>query len=723
MPCRWPILLTMRTMHRASSPAVGRPPLRRRASSAASAGPILAALATTAMAQTPDPAAQYERSVLTNVTEQPYASGTVADLSLPRSVLAAIVDDEIQTSYRRANQVVYADVPRRQPTPPASPERSADTSWIEVRVHELPETLTEYATLPDDRPALRGFRMPVGAGSVSEWPTATPEDPTLRAAAALVARRLATDGLLATTARAIELIGVDRVAGAEDGGVGLLARVGLPVDLLRHFADDDESGLLPAMTSMLASGADVEEVVRRLGVVPFAFEPSMAGFVIADEAGGGELELLRLQLPKGTYWRGRGGGDPVDVAGQLAERVPDVPMLITIGQTHLARFRDTAASWRRPPGARMLVVAEPFEVSRWAQDSGKGGYSADGRPATIVPRFASRRHDAPECNVGDSLISHGLRASGHQAGQSPLLFQGGNVLGVHDPATDAVILLLGESEIARNTSLGLTTEQVRAAFERELGADRSIVLPSASYHLDFEVSPRVIDGALVAFVNDHDAACRIILEAGLAPLVEGGVLTADAAAAARAALAAGDDRSFLGLVAGPLYGRSRQGAYPLSLADRFGRDDADSGIGNLQRYLVALDLLIAATLEPQQVTSVPTAQAYLRSLSRSAARRRALHARLEAEGWRLVKVPSLSAGDRSICALNGIHDRSRYIMPAYGGLYAALDAAAQATFEAELGPAVSVIPIRCGEAQRRVGGVHCSASAFVRSGSSGATSE
>ncbi len=55
--------------------------------------------------------------------------------------------------------------------------------------------------------------------------------------------------------------------------------------------------------------------------------------------------------------------------------------------------------------------------------------------------------------------------------------------------------------------------------------------------------------------------------------------------------------------------------------------------------------------------------------------------------------------------------RQRYIMPAYGGFYAPLDEAAAEAFAAEL-EGVEVVPILCGESQRRVGAVHCSVSAY-----------
>jgi hypothetical protein len=51
-------------------------------------------------------------------------------------------------------------------------------------------------------------------------------------------------------------------------------------------------------------------------------------------------------------------------------------------------------------------------------------------------------------------------------------------------------------------------------------------------------------------------------------------------------------------------------------------------------------------------------------------------------------------------------------MPAYGGIYAPLDQAAKAAFEAAFGGRVRVVPVLCGESQRRSGAIHCSVSAL-----------
>jgi len=110
----------------------------------------------------------------------------------------------------------------------------------------------------------------------------------------------------------------------------------------------------------------------------------------------------------------------------------------------------------------------------------------------------------------------------------------------------------------------------------------------------------------------------------------------------------------------------------------------------------------------------PHSAAYLRSFQRRDAERRDLAATLRKWGYEVVKIPSLPEEKRGIDYLNGVHDRERYLMPAWGGLFAPLDDAARETFEKALGPGTSVVPVLSSESQRRGGAVHCSLSACTR---------
>jgi hypothetical protein len=104
------------------------------------------------------------------------------------------------------------------------------------------------------------------------------------------------------------------------------------------------------------------------------------------------------------------------------------------------------------------------------------------------------------------------------------------------------------------------------------------------------------------------------------------------------------------------------------------------------------------------------ATAYLLSMRRRQMERQVVAQALAREGFRIVGVPSTSEAGRSLTTINGVHARGVYYMPAYGGLYAEFDRAAQAAFESELGPDVRVVPILCGESMRREGALHCAVS-------------
>ena len=101
----------------------------------------------------------------------------------------------------------------------------------------------------------------------------------------------------------------------------------------------------------------------------------------------------------------------------------------------------------------------------------------------------------------------------------------------------------------------------------------------------------------------------------------------------------------------------------------------------------------------------------LRDLEQS---RQAQIRELQKLGWKVVPIPSLPDMYRTINYVNGIHDRTRYLMPAQGGFYAFLDEAAGNAFKQALGPEIAIIPIFSAASQRNHGAVHCMASAYPR---------
>jgi hypothetical protein len=205
-----------------------------------------------------------------------------------------------------------------------------------------------------------------------------------------------------------------------------------------------------------------------------------------------------------------------------------------------------------------------------------------------------------------------------------------------------------------------------------------------------------------------------VLRSGVEALEKAGVLSA---AGPLGDLEAGRDAEFLARVLPPLLARCpAYGRFPESLATAFARGPADSGVGNLQRFLLATDLLSSWTtdLEHPPESLDPHAIAYLRSFQRRDGERREFAATLRKWGLDVVRIPSLPEEKRGIDYLNGVHDRGRYLMPVFGGLYAPLDEAARAAFAKALGPGVAIVPIFTSESQRRGGGVHCSLSASGR---------
>ena len=414
----------------------------------------------------------------------------------------------------------------------------ATATGIRVVHHDAARHRDEYwASIPEARPPLLGFRA-VFDPAVEPWPYQLPgpDAPAfLQSAADHVTRRLAADGLLPTLTHVLAIIGPANLNRGEAEDMDLLRHAGLPVDLFRYFpipGDASQSGyaVIRAILSRLLSGRTPEQTARDLANLPFEFFKSHHSFRAATESGESSIGLFRLQLSRGDYWRGKGDGSSLDIARQLADVAPDARFLISVEQVHARKLLGFLRQWPVLSMRNITLVAEDFEVSEWAQDNGKPGLlktdsDALGVPATLVPRFASRGEEGTILAPGECRVWSGLHAAGHSLVQSPLLFQGGNLMLVADPDMGWRYLLIGEAEIYRNLALGLTSEQVVSALKIEFDADMIVVLPAASYHIDYEVSVRVRKGGLTAFVNDSDAGVKTILQLGIEALQKAGVLS------------------------------------------------------------------------------------------------------------------------------------------------------------------------------------------------------
>lgn len=581
-------------------------------------------------------------------------------------------------------------------------------------------------SLMEARPFNRGFVAPLRSTRLGLCPFAPPgdADPSIAEAADLAARRLAFDGLFSTCVRALAIVARDEGAARNNAPHDpsmRLRQAGLPLDLLAHFQDATGAAVQPeewtaATAARLARGATIEEICLETAGYTFDFRQTAPGFAAVIESGETEVGLVRLQLTRGDYWSVAGAGENLDMARQLFGAFPKAAFVASIEQKHVDALRTTLADWPEADVRRLTLIAEPWPLAQWAHDNGKAGSMAGGggdssAPATLVPRYASRREDGSVFVPGESFVMDGVASIGHRVIHSPLIFQGGNLLVVRDARTRERIMLVGEAEVYRNTALGLSFEQVLAAFRVEFGVDRCVVLPAASFHLDYDVSVRTRANETVAFVNDSRAAARVILDCGIGAMQQAGAITADAARAAQQALAGDRPAELLGRL-GPALSRPvlPGGGFPESFARHFSIAAGDSGVGNLQCFLLALDTFVHDAIRPTS----PEAAAYLASFRRREEDRAMQRKILSELGWRVVPVPSLSDERRGPNYLNGIHDRQRWLMPAWGGLYTPLDEAAQRVFEREIGAEVRVVPVHCAESQRRAGAIHCSATVYPR---------
>lgn len=608
---------------------------------------------------------------------------------------------------------------------------------IRIHRHQAPEWVVEdrRTHLPEGRPALRGFRARILPSAASRsaydpWPMLMPSvdhaHPAWRSAD-LVAHHLARDGLLATLSEVLRIWHAPEARAHllefERDKLDALRGAGLPVDLLPFFApvpgsSSTAESIVDEIERRLASGATTESLKSDLVRIPFRFRASAPGFQVATESGEHEIGLVRAQLTSGVYWSGPGDGGCLDLVRQLLSALPAASFAASIEEKHVDRFLETARDWPIVRADRFTLLPETWPVAQWAQDNGKPGWieATPNEPrelTTLVPRYASRGEDGTIFVPGETFLMEGFAAIGQRVVQSPLLFQGGDLLAVRHPARGERTLLIGEGEVYRNTALGLTRDQVLEAFRIEFGVDRCAVLPAVSFHVDCEVCLRASDRDLVAFVNDTPAAARIAFDCGLEALEKHGHLDPSAASDARSKLSLQHTGEAVEIVSRALVPHLKgPGRFSESFAQAFSVAAWDSGVGNLESFLLALDCLQSETVRTRAAGLDPNTTAYLDSLRRQESDRALLVKALVDLGCKVVRVPSFSDGDRGINFLNGIHARGLYLMPAHGGLYSALDRAAQFVFETVLGPDVKTVPLRSSESQRRSGAVHCSFSVY-----------
>jgi hypothetical protein len=611
----------------------------------------------------PSPADLIQSEVISNILNQPLGNGTLADINLPRELVARIADRITRASFNERHRLVV-------PAPSsASPAPSGGV------VMQRSASMTEGASdSPSQREGEREW-VHVGSNQARQGDHTQRPQPRHTPNLQIHDQPLSPD-ILRLRQRLPE------------------AR---PANLA--FCADDHPDTFNSPTPL--PPADLAR-----------FSPTVANFHLLPDDGTHQPRALRLQLTRGTDYAAPNDGGSLDMLRHIASALPEMPLFVSVDRKHVADARAACQDFAAARSAPITLVVEDLPVAQWAHDNAKPGL-ADGQPISLLPRYASRGEDGSLFVPGESFIHEKLAAVGLSSRRSPLLFQGGNLIAFHAPTRETghargdLILLLGEAELARNTALGVSREAVLAIFRAEFGVTRVEVLPAISYHIDLEVSVRQhADGRVLAFVNDQPAAVRLVLRAGLDALARAGHLAPARFAFLQERLDRGPMNEFLGGAWSDLARFSTRPGHVLeSLAPSFADGASDSGVGNLHRYMLALDLLAAELPPPPHLDS--HAAAMLASVSRRERERRGLRQRLQSLGLKTVPVPSLSDADRSLNTLNGIHTPDAFLMPTYGGLFRSMDRVAEEIFERELGPEVRILRIPSGESQRREGAVRC----------------
>ncbi len=643
-----------------------------------------------------------EAEVRANILAQPLVegrpdAGAAAHLNLPEPLLSRVADRIIRTTFEERYRNIFEDRPGRLAHAPVPPLMIDREYW----------------------PPLRGYRASVTPGE-DTWPGAFPTDhepPELRRAAEHVSTRLASDGLPRTLAQTCDIL-APLIRTAPGRELDLLRRAGLPIDLVDFFTLDSRP-LLEHVLLLLSRGSPRHTVDAHAAQAVFSFRPTSPGFRAIDEAGSQPASMFRLQVTRPDHWDGEGGGpgsgDNLDLLLHLLRALPDGRFLLSVAANHADALSASLAT-AGVDSSNITVIPAEFPVSQWAQDNLKPGLidgpGGRGERVALLPRYASRAEVGAKLDAGDTAALSYLAAAGIAVAHSPLHFQGGNVMLIRRHNAERV-LLVGEAEIARNVTLGLTPEQAVEALRLEMGADTILVLPAVGFHIDTEVSARVVGAETIAFVPDEEAAARIIVQASLRAMEVKRFLPSSEARILRTFLDHRNDEQLVSRFGGIMSQVSDPaGNIPAALTPIFAGAKADSGAAGALRMMTSLDILGALRPRPWEHSLHPHAQAHIRALRRSAADRREMHAALSRAGFRVVPVPSLSAGDRSASVINAVHLPGRILLPIRAGFLKPLDDAAVKVLRAHLPPDVRLLPIPVAESERRGGALHCSITAF-----------
>lgn len=670
----------------------------------AAPAPLPAAAPASQPATTPPGAAPLapEDALTQELLAQSFGPGTVADLGLPESFVRRVRDRVLRTRYFETQRVIVPDGVSELAAAPSTSPSTAPDQQPPLEIVRAAANSARAAFLPqlaESWPPARGYRAvrsfedprPTVAGYQPEGPQAL-----------LVARGLAREGLLLTSARVAASLREQRLPVTLEN----LGRSGLPIDWLGFFRTP--APFPQWVEQRLAAGLSPEQLKPELDALPFAYQPTSKGLRLCTDSGEEALGGLRGQLSRGDPWYQPGDGGNVELLRALIAVAGELPITITLPAAQLETFQRTASTWTWPAGARLRVLTTDLPVAQWAQDNGKAARDDNG-PLLLVPRFASRSELGSMLVPGETYVVEEYAAAGMRVLVSPLSFQGGNLICVRQPGTGERLLLVGEAELHRNTSLGLTREQVLGAFRAEFGVQRCVVLPAVGFHIDTEVSVRAVGDTLVAFVNDMQAGAEHIVRAGLAALQRGGRLDSQLGAQLEQLWRERKLTEFLARLE-PLLeqGAPAPGQFPEALARLFREHPGDHGPGNLLTFLAALDFVTGVSGGGANPSLDPATAAYLKGFLRRELDRLSLIQGLEKLGMRIVPIPGFPEEALGIAPLNAIHTPKASFLSGHGGLYRALDEDSRARVQAACGPQIGVFSLPTAESQRRGGGVRCS---------------
>lgn len=682
------------------------------------------------------------------VKNQKNGLAEVRALGLPSAFLDRIADRSLRADFRRKfRRVSPAPAVSSPDLPPASVAFDATPPGVFVEpAAALPPWAQSLQGRSPSIPQVRGYRAPAPlTGQPVDWPIDAPEGPTaeqIRRSAAFVARTLAHEGLLRTTmlvARRYPLSWTAR----RSLDLDTFRSVGIPTDLFDWFSIGGRPAA-DAIAEWLATDAPEDQINAFLARAVFLPRQACPGFVGCPDDGTAPVGAMRFQISAGSASRARSDGSEFDIIRQLGSLFPERKRLVSVEGSHVPETLAALAARQpgeKPPAhaaparSQLHLIPTPAAPTPWAQDNGKvgsvplpappagtvPGAAAGRRTVTLLPRFASQNEQNTKFIPSDSLVFATLTTHLGDAVQSPLLFQGGNVICVVVPATGERLLLVGEAEVQRNRALGLTVEQALEAFRIEFGADRCVALPAVFVHIDLATVVRRRGESLVACLNDEVAASRLVAKAGLSALARAGVLPqAKADALARgleeAALAAAPDGvENVWKALDPVSTARNQFApgftaafVPSGAASAGGAESP--AIPAASRFLLALDTLQAVAVKRDRAgtaASSPELDRYLDSLRRRHAECEALAATLQGLGMTVARIPGLGDEELAINPLNGLNLPDAYIMPEYGAPFQPLDAAAGQALAAAFGEEVRICPVRAASIQTRYGGVHC----------------